>query len=577
MRPPKRKDRSKKALRVAYWAMVRGTVKPPLLVGVAALCSFALACTGIIETGDGRPGSGTDDGNPATGGGSGLTKDPGRKEMHRLNSAEYNATVTDVLGTALQPADSSWRGGEIDGWDNIATVLGVDNAQYERYYGAAEQLAEDVFASPARKSRFVTCTTADDAACVQGVIASAGLRIFRRPLTTEEVATYQKVYAAGRSVGDDHDASLELVLQSLLSSAEFLYRIEFDPDPTSLEPHPVDPYELASRLSYFLWSSAPDDVLLAAAADKSISKDATLSAAVDRMLLDGKAQRLIDNFAGQWLGGRKVATHAVDAGVYPDWTPDLAAAAAQELYQYFGEFLLKDRPWTEFLTADFNFVQGPLAEFYGVTPPAAGMERMEITTDQRFGFLGLSGFLAMSSITTRTSPTLRGKWLLVNMLCVRPEPPPGKVPELEDGTPNLEDLSIREKLEQHRENPACAGCHAIIDPYGLALEEYDGIGRYRTAYPDGTPIDPSTTLADGVTLSGLSGVANNIGQNAAFSSCVAEKLLTYGLGRLAADTDKPYLAELSSQWTGETPTLRKIIRSLVLTDPFRLRRGEVAQ
>src|SRR5688572_2789309 len=212
MRRRKRKDRSKNAPRVAYWAMVRRTVGVPLLAEAGVLCSFALACTGFIEAEGGKPVPHTnDDGNPATGGGSALTKDPGRKEMHRLNSAEYNATVTDVLGTALQPADASWRSGEIGGWDNIATVLGVDNAQYERYYSAAEQLAADVFASPALKSRFVTCATVDDAACVQSIIGSAGLRIFRRPLTPEEVATYQKVYAAARSVGDDHDASLKLV------------------------------------------------------------------------------------------------------------------------------------------------------------------------------------------------------------------------------------------------------------------------------------------------------------------------------------------------------------------------------
>jgi len=556
----------------------------PTPAGVVALGALALACTGVVQSEDsksdgGGSTTGASGGTTGTGGTAALTKDPGRKDMHRLNSAEYNATVTDVLGTSQQPANATWRGGEIDGWDNIATQLGIDDTQYERYFNAAEALVEEVFASPTLKGRYITCATVDDAACVQGIINSAGLHIFRRPLSVEEVGTYYKAYQGARALGDDHDMSLKVVLRALLSSAEFLYRIEFDPNPASIEPHPVAAYELASRLSYFLWSSAPDDVLLTAAADNSITTDAVLSAAVDRMLLDGRAQRLIDNFAGQWLGARQVAQHAVDPAIYGAWTPELADAAGRELYQYFGEFLLQDRPWTDFLKADFNFVEGSLAELYGVTAPAAGMTRTEITTDNRAGFFGLSGFLALSSMSSRTSPTLRGRWILINMLCVHPEPPPPGVPELEE-TGDVANLSVREKLEQHRTNPACASCHSVIDPYGLALEQFDGIGRFRTAYPNGTNIDPATSLPplnsypNGVSFTGLSGLSDVVSQDPAFTSCVAQKLFTYGLGRLVADTDKPYIEAVHTGWVQQAPTLRSLIRSLVLADTFRYRRGE---
>ncbi|HVJ21649.1 MAG TPA: DUF1592 domain-containing protein [Polyangiaceae bacterium] len=571
--------------------MATRTWRIPTPAGVVALGALALACTGVIEDGEGKNGS---PGGPGSGSGAGsgagtgnppgtqipLAEDPGRKDMHRLNSAEYNATVLDVLGTTLQPANASWRGGEIEGFDNIATQLGIDDTQYERYFNAADALAEEVFASPDLKGRYVTCATVDDAACVQGIISNAGLHIFRRPLTQEEVGTYYKGYQAARALGDDHDLSLKVVLRGLLSSAEFLYRIEFDPDPTSNVPHPVAAYELASRLSYFLWSSAPDDTLLGAAADNSITTDAGLIAAVDRMLTDGKASRLIENFSGQWLGARQVMNHAADATIYPTWNPELAAASSREVYQYFAEFLLTERSWLDFLKADINFVEAPLAALYGVTAPTPG--RMEITTDNRAGYFGLAGFLANSSMAARTSPTLRGRWILINMLCVHPEPPPANVPELEDSV-DVAALSVRERLEAHRANPACAGCHSVIDPYGLALEQFDGIGAYRTAYADGTVIDASTTLPplesypQGTSFTGLAGLADTVTQDPKFTSCVGEKLLTYGLGRVMGDTDKPYLTAVRDEWVAQgTPSLRSLIRSLVLSDPFRLRRGETA-
>jgi hypothetical protein len=561
--------------------MARSTFYTRTPLGVVALGALALACTGVVggeeEKGSG-PGGPSGTGATGSGGivdpGVPLTEDPGRKDMHRLNTAEYNATVKDVLGTQLQPANPSWRGGEIDGWDNIASQLGVDDTQYERYFTAANDLAEEFFANPALKARYVTCATTDDATCVNGIINNAGLHIFRRPLSTEEVATYFKAYQGARTIGDDHDQSLKVVLRALLSSAEFLYRIEIDPDPASTTPHAVTAYELASRLSYFLWSSAPDDALLAAAADSSLVADAGLGAAVDRMLTDAKAQRLIENFAGQWLGGRKIAEKTVDPAVYPDWNPDLAGAAQRELYAYFGEFLSGARPWNTFLSADVNFLEPPLAALYGV----AGTGRTEVTTDTRYGFLGLGGFLAASSVAARTSPTLRGRWILQNLLCNKPADPPPMVPELEEQSADLSNLSIREKLEAHRANPACAGCHSIIDPYGLALEEYDGIGKYRTSYPDGTPIDASAVVPptdvnpQGLTFSGLNGLSQAVGADPRFMTCVGSKLLTYGLGRLTTESDKPYLKTITDAWAAN-PTLPALIRSLALSAPFRYRHG----
>lgn len=505
--------------------------------------------------------------------------------MHRLNSTEYNATVHDVLGASLQPASATWRGGEEEGgFDNIAAVLGIDETLYNRYFKAAQALAVEVMADAKQRGRFVDCSIAD-VECARASIAAAGLRLFRRPLEPEELATYEHVYTAARELGDDGDAAFTLSLQALLSSAEFLYRIEIDPQPDSLDVHPLGAYELATRLSYFLWSSAPDDELLDAAAAGTLSQPDELSAQVDRMVRDPKSERLVANFAGQWLGARQLPSHAVGPKLI-HWNAQVAQAAAQEIRLYFAEFLDNDRSWFEFPTADFNYVDVALAPVYGIpndSIPFGTVERVEYSADERRGFFGLVGFLALSSLDRRTSPSKRGHWIASNFLCQHTPPPPGKIPPLEgDGqTSEPPPLDIRERLEQHRREPTCAVCHKLFDPYGLALEAYDPIGTYRSTYDDGTVIDTSTTLPaselhpEGVSVVGLDGLAQELASDPRLGDCLAQKLLTYGLGRLIGPDDAPHLAQAEQAWLGpgETPSVRRLIQALVATDDFRLRRG----
>lgn len=551
------------------------------LFGAALFCG-ALACNGQIDdvTGLGgpTPTGAAGSGNPSTGGagtGGPSLMDPGTKAIHRLNSTEYNATIADVLGTKVQPANTSWRGGEIAGFDNIATVLDVDEAQYQRYFDAAGTIADDVFATPTAKAKIMTCATTD-ATCVKGIIGATGRRLFRRPLSAEEVTTYNAVYAKAQELGETHEGSVKQVLRALLSSSEFIYRIEVDPSPTSTEKHALSTYELATRLSYFLWSSAPDDALLTVAADNSLTRDDTLRAQVDRMLADPvKSQRFIENFAGQWLGARKLPNHAVNLTTFPDWSPQVAESLTKEMYLYFAEFVKTERPWTDFMKADFNFVDAATAKIYGVAAPAGGtMQRMEITTDKRVGFTGLAGFLSMSSLPSRTSPTLRGKWILGNLLCQEPPQPPMGIPELGAGgfdpTKN-----VRVALEQHRTVMSCSVCHSTFDPFGLAMEQFDGIGKYRTTYADGSTIDPTGMLKD-VSFAGLEGVSQTVSANPRLTECVAEVLFTYGLGRVIKQTDHVYLDAVHQQWTASgAPSLRGLIKSLVLADTFRTRHGGV--
>ena len=568
-------------------------------VGVGAVClSTLVACTGMVTGSDGNPsganplppdGQGQGAGSSSSGGGSGLPGagngsgglaaqqpiDPGAKLIHRLNTAEYNNTVADVLGTTVVPGDNNWAAEETAGFDNIAAVQLVDAKQYKKYYDAAGAVATDVFANASAKAKIVTCAATDDAACVDGIIKATGLRLFRRPLTAEEVTTYHQVYTDARGLSLTHEPALQQVVTALLASAEFLFRMEFDADPASTTVHELNGYELASRLSYFLWQSAPDDALLAAAA-ADLPKTETLTAQYDRAVADAKFERSTRGFVGQWLGIRKVATHAVKADAYPDWTPAVGSAMAEEAYRFWDEFAKGDRPWTEFVKADVNFVDTNLAKLYGMTPPAAGTERVENTGDQRFGFLGLGAFLALSSYEYRTAPTLRGRWILLNLLCTPPHEPPPGIPAL-DAMPNADASAqnVRKRLEEHRKNPACATCHATLDPYGLALENFDGIGKYRANYGNNTPIDASTITEDGVAFTGLSGLADEVLKKPTLYSCVEQKLFTYALGREITATDNPYIAQIDKAWTADKPTLPRLMKSLVLADTFRKRHGGI--
>jgi hypothetical protein len=271
--------------------------------------------------------------------------------------------------------------------------------------------------------------------------------------------------------------------------------------------------------------------------------------------------------------------HAAAAKVFPDWSPELATSLTNEMYLYFTEFLKTDRSWLDFLQLDINFVDASVAKLYGTTPPGgAGQQRVEITSDQRAGFFGLGGFLAISSVDNRTSPTLRGRWILSNLLCSEPPPPPPGVPELTAGAFDPT-KNVAKALEEHRKNPACAGCHQRFDPLGMSLEQFDGIGKFRTTYADGATIDPtgefpvSSTYPQGLKFVGLKGLADTVSKNPRFSECIAETMFTYGLGRLIADTDRPYLQAVQATWTSGTPTLRRLIHALVLAETFRYRRG----
>lgn len=550
------------------------------------LCALAASgCANTRRNGDtpARPGSGgtSSAGSSASGGGPGTLGGAGGSvaaelaavpsELHRLNATEYRATVEDVLGTPVEPA--SWLyGTDLAGFDNIAAVLNVTPAIVDSLLDSAEKVAHDVFATDTAKAKVVTCTAADDLTCVASVISSSGLRLFRRPLSGEEVAVYQKVYTAARVRGDAHEPALQQVLVALLSSAQFLYRMEFPSQAAGTQP--LGPYEVASRLSYLIWSSAPDDALLAEAEAGTLADDDALAAQTARLWADPKALRFTENFGGQWLGARRLDYHPVAADVFPEWNDQVRAAAQREIYDSFKLAARAERPWVGFLTGYPHEIDGALAPLYGLPQAAAGTPVL-LDSAERRGYLGSIGFLTLSSFSHRTSPTSRGKIVLENLLCEPLNPPPPDAPILEEASPAAR--TLREKIEQISETERCAECHELIDPIGLALEHYDAIGGYRDVYPEGDAVDSNVRLApwpghpEGELITGLAGVISRVESDPAFMKCLIHKLYTYGLGRAPGAVDERNVAALAAEWSASDLTVGSALRQLVLSTPFRFR------
>ena len=549
------------------------------LHGFFPLVLLAVALAGCGSTERNRPGTSAAGGTANAGGEGNEGNEAGAaaelaavpSDLHRLNSVEYQATVGDVLGSSV-PLSLAANDAEANGFDNIGAVLGMSEEQYSRYLEAAELVAGDVFAAEATRTLVVTCDQQDDAACIQSVIAETGLRLFRRPLFEQESPIYEQVYAAARERGDLHEAALEQVLVALLASAQFLYRMEFPSSAPGAQP--LGPYELASRLSYLLWSSAPDDELLQAAQSDALSADAEVEAQLRRLWSDHRSERFSANFGGQWLGARRLLRHQVDPSTFPEWRAELGAAAASELYEYFDAFVREDRNWLEFLTGRPHEIDGGLAALYGLAPAASG-DRV-LLEGERAGYLGSVGFLTLTSLDRRTQPSHRGRIILQDLLCQPLPPPPPDVPQLDAME---QPRTMRQYLESLWLEPVCAVCHRQVDPLGLALDRYDAIGRYRTSYENGEPIDDSVTLLATETyrdlqVVGLSGVVERLTSDPAFTSCVVNKLYSYGLGRMPAELDARNIELLTQDWQAGPLTIRELVRQLALSTPFRFRNEE---
>ncbi len=463
----------------------------------------------------------------------------------------------------------------IANFSNNDGLMDVDTVQL-----AAVETSGIAKDTPSQQRVFVCHPTGavDEKACAGKILSQFARLAYRRPVTDVDLRPLLAMYDASRK---EHDfaAGIESALERILIAPEFLFRIE--QDPAKVAPgtiYRISDLDLASRLSFFLWSSIPDDQLLGVAVSGKLHEPAILEQQVKRMLADARANALITNFGGQWLRVRSTQAVTPDVNGFPEFDDNLRDAMQRETELFLESQLREDRPIPELLTADYTFLNQRLAEHYGV-PGVYGTQFRRVTLpadSPRRGLLGQGSLLTVSSYPTRTSPVLRGK-LILDRESAPPPPPPPDVPQLEATQVPGKVLSIREQMELHRKNPVCAGCHAQMDPLGFALENFDAVGKWRNAGPGGAVIDTSASLPDGTKFNGVTELREMlVTRQQEFISSFVEKLLTYGMGRGAEYYDRPTIRAIMREAEPKQYAWSSIILGIAKSMPFQERRSQDA-
>ena len=418
-------------------------------------------------------------------------------------------------------------------------------------------------------------STNEEEPCARQILATLARRAYRRPVTDGEIQKLVGFYQAGRKEGS-FEVGIEMALQRILAGPEFLYRVERDP--AGVAPNTayrVSDRELASRLSFFLWSSIPDDELLDLAERGQLRNREALEQQVRRMLADPRSQALVSNFAGQWLAIRNIRGVSPDPKLFPDFDDELRTAFQKETELFFESMIREDRPVMDLLNADYTFVNERLARHYGI-PNIYGssFRRVTLADEARRGLLGQGTVLTATSRGNRTAPVLRGKWVLDNLLGIPPPPPPPNVAaSLPDKSADGKVLTVRQQLETHRTNPACSGCHSLMDPIGFSLENFSAVGQWRTM-DSGMPLDNSGTLYDGTQFQGPVELRKLLLERQELvGHTVADKLLTYALGRGLEFYDQPAVRKIAREAAPQNYRWSALIVSIVNSTPFQMRRS----
>ena len=429
----------------------------------------------------------------------------------------------------------------------------------------------------ASRSRIFTCrpaTAAQEEPCARAILTALTRRAFRRPVAEADVKPLLAFYESGRKEGD-FDGGIEKALRAMLVSPDFLFRVEHDPPHSAPGTvYRIGDLELASRLSFFLWSSIPDDQLITLAQEGKLKDPAVLDGQVRRMLADPRSDALVQNFAGQWLSLRNLAVATPDPDLFPEFDDSLRQAFLQETELFFANVLREDHSILELLDANYSFLNQRLAGHYHV-PDIYGSQFREVTFSDpnRGGLLGQGSILTVTSYPNRTSVVQRGKWILETLLGTPPPPPPPNIPELKPEGKDGRQLTAREQMEQHRTNPVCASCHARMDPLGFAMENFDGVGRWR-AKDAGSPIDASGKLPDGTTFVGPAQLKKVLAGSHSdeFIDTAVEKLLTYALGRGLEYYDKPAVRSITREAARDDYRMSALVTAIVNSTPFQMRR-----
>ncbi|MDA1092088.1 MAG: DUF1592 domain-containing protein [Acidobacteria bacterium] len=430
------------------------------------------------------------------------------------------------------------------------------------------------------RTRIFSCqpsTAADEADCAATIISGLARRAYRRPVTITDIEMPMAFYEESRADGD-FEAGIELALRALLTSPEFLFRIERDPDGLAAgASYQLSDIELASRLSFFLWSSIPDDALIDDAETGRLREGSTLEGHVRRMLADPRAHTLTTNFADQWLYLRNLDTAAPNLRLFPDFDDNLRRAFRQETQMLFDSIVREDRNVVDLLQADYTFLNERLARHYGISGVYGNdFRRVDLPANsERRGVLGHGSVLTVTSYATRTSPVQRGKWILENLMGMPPPPPPPNVPALEEPEPGVAARSMRDRMEQHRANAVCASCHRLMDPAGLSMENFDAIGRWRDRADDWTPIDATGSIPGGGAFDGVAGLRQALlARPEVFVGTMTEKLLTYALGRGLDHYDGPAVRRIVSDAAARDYEFSALVLGIVESNPFQMRRSQ---
>jgi mono/diheme cytochrome c family protein len=428
--------------------------------------------------------------------------------------------------------------------------------------------------TPSRR-RVFTCRPSsprDEEPCAKQILSALARRAYRRPVNDGDISPLMTFYREGRKRGT-FETGVQLALRRLLASPSFVFRVEAEPENLAAGAvYRVSDVELASRLSFFLWSSMPDEALLEAASANRLHRPDVLEAQVRRMLADPRADALVVNFGGQWLHVRNIQNIAPNTDEYPDFDNDLREAFRRETELFVGSIMREDRNALEFLTADYTFVDERLAKHYRI-PNVYGshFRRVTLDDDARRGLLGKGSVLLATSHADRTAPVLRGKWIMENLIGTPPPPPPPNVPALEP-TPGKVPKTMRERMEVHRANPACSGCHKVMDSLGFTMENFDAVGAWRLR-DAGAPVDASGTGIDGKAVNGIVELRQGLlSRPEAFLDTLTEKLMIYGLGRGLEHYDMPVVRAVVRDAAREDYRFSSLILGIVKSTPFQMRR-----
>lgn len=501
--------------------------------------------------------------------------DPGPQPLRRLNRTEYNLVLHDLIGLDLKLADRFAPEPTSFGFDNIGPALSFTPVQVEQYHEAAKKAVAAVVAEKERNPRIYAQTFGETALAdepptaeqTRAVVERFATRAFRRPVEQRFVDRLMAIYQRSRGLKQDHQTALGHAFTAVLLAPQFLIRVEQNREGAK-EPWPVDDYELASRLSFFLWSRGPDEELLAVAADGKLRDAKTLEAQTRRMLRDPRSRALAANFFGQWLGLRDLDAHRPDPKVFPEFDDGLRAAMEGEIEAFLGALVAEDRPITDLIDADYVFVNARLAEHYGLDAVSGeAIRRVAIDDRRRGGVLTSAALLMLQSDPNRTNVPRRGNYIAGRILGAAPPPPPPDVPPLEEAAGEKE-LPLRALLEKHRSNPTCASCHARIDPLGFSLQNYDALGRWRTVEA-GQPIDASGRLPSGDAFDGPVELKDLLlKRKAAFRRNLTKNLLIYALGRGLEPQDDCVLDAAVAAAEQADDRFSALVLSIVQSRPF---------